>query len=76
MDTRSARADGGEKYLRGRYGEVRPVMLAKPGVQGLVWNQFADNQPHELAHGGLFDSAGGIKPIVRGLEQLRAQFVV
>jgi hypothetical protein len=29
MDTRGARADGGEKYLWGRYGEVRPVMLAE-----------------------------------------------
>jgi len=53
-----------------------PHLLAKPSVQGLVWNQFADNEPHEFAHAGLLDAAGAAKPIVRDFQQLRAQYVV
>jgi hypothetical protein len=64
----SAQSTWAESYL--------PIMLAKPSVQGLVWNQFSDQQPHEFAHGGLFDAAGAAKPLVQEFRQLRAQFVV
>ena len=34
-------------------------------VQGVVWNQLLDSQPHELAHGGLFDHEGHGKPALQ-----------
>jgi hypothetical protein len=56
-----------EKYL--------PVLLAKQPVQGIVWNQLLDSQPHALAHGGLFDEGDEAKPIVESLAALRREHV-
>ena len=33
--------------------------MAKPAVQGVIWNQLRDNQPHDFPHGGLFDALIG-----------------
>ncbi len=41
-----------------------PVLLAKQPVQGIIWNQLLDSQPHALAHGGLFDAQDRPKPIL------------
>jgi hypothetical protein len=57
-----------ERYL--------PLLLAKQPVQGVIWNQLTDSQPHALAHGGLFDANDRPKPIVELLESLRQQHVV
>jgi hypothetical protein len=54
-----------EKYL--------PVLLAKQPMQGVLWNQLLDSQPHPLAHGGLFDASDQPKPIVEVLESLRRE---
>jgi hypothetical protein len=54
-----------EKYL--------PVLLAKQPVQGIIWNQLLDSRPHELAHGGLFESETRPKPIVELLAALRRE---
>ena len=35
-----------------------PLALAKPAVQGVIWNQFDDGQPHDFPHGGLIDAGG------------------
>ena len=32
-----------------------PLLLAKPMVQGVIWNQLRDSNPHGFPHGGLFD---------------------
>jgi hypothetical protein len=48
-----------------------PFALAKPAVQGIVWNQLADNQPHDFPHGGLFDDRGQAKPTLRTLASIR-----
>jgi len=53
----------GEKYLT--------LLLAKQPVQGIIWNQLLDSQPHTLAHGGLFDAQDSPKPIVELLQLLR-----
>lgn len=50
-----------------------PVLLAKQPVQGIIWNQLSDSQPHALAHGGLFDEKDEPKPIVEVLEKLRRE---
>jgi len=48
-----------------------PLMLAKPGIQAVVWNQFEDGQPHEFPHGGLLTPQGQAKPALRTLAALR-----
>jgi hypothetical protein len=52
-----------------------PLALAKPTVQGVVWNQLRDNQPHDFAHGGLFDGAGKLKPSLRTLAAIRKTYL-
>jgi hypothetical protein len=52
-----------------------PLILAKPGVQAVVWNQFDDGQPHEFPHGGLLTSQGQAKPALRTLAALRANLI-
>jgi hypothetical protein len=48
-----------------------PLLLAKPAVQGVIWNQLRDSQPHDFPHGGLFDAAGQAKPALRELAAVR-----
>jgi hypothetical protein len=48
-----------------------PLMLAKPFVQGIYWNQLGDSVPHDFSHGGLFDARGKAKPALRTLALLR-----
>ncbi|MGO9113447.1 MAG: hypothetical protein ACLP9L_29805 [Thermoguttaceae bacterium] len=51
-----------------------PLILAKPGIQGVVWNQFEDGKPHEFPHGGLLTPQGQAKPALRTLAALRAAY--
>ena len=48
-----------------------PLMLAKPFVQGIYWNQLQDSVPHDFPHGGLFDEHRKAKPALRTLALLR-----
>jgi hypothetical protein len=48
-----------------------PLALAKPMVQGVVWNQLRDSVPHDFPHGGLFDERRQAKPALRTLAALR-----
>jgi hypothetical protein len=48
-----------------------PLLLAKPTVQGVFWNQLSDAQPHDFPHAGLFDSQRRPKPALRTLAALR-----
>ena len=48
-----------------------PLMLAKPCVAGVFWNQLCDCQPHEFPHAGLFDPQGRPKPAVKTLAAIR-----
>jgi hypothetical protein len=52
------------------------VLLAKQPVQGIIWNQLLDSQPHAFPHGGLIDTQGRAKPILGLLESLRRQHLV
>jgi len=49
-----------------------PLLLAKPGIQAVIWNQFDDGQPHEFPHGGLLTPEGQAKPALGTLAGLRA----
>ena len=48
-----------------------PLILAKPYVQGVIWNQLCDGQPHDFPHGGLFDQRQHAKPALRTLAAIR-----
>ncbi len=48
-----------------------PLVLAKPFVQGVYWNQLRDAVPHDFPHGGLFDKRNKAKPALRTLALLR-----
>jgi hypothetical protein len=52
------------------------VLLAKQPVQGIVWNQLLDSQPHAFPHGGLFDVQDQAKPVLELLGSLRQQHLV
>ena len=48
-----------------------PLLLAKPNVQGVLWSQLRDSQPHSFPHAGLFDLRRHPKPALRQLASLR-----
>jgi hypothetical protein len=48
-----------------------PLMLAKPFIQGIYWNQLRDSVPHDFSNAGLFDANEIAKPALRTLALLR-----
>ncbi len=48
-----------------------PLMLSKPFIQGILWNQVLDSQPHDFPHGGLFDQQDRPKPALHSLAAIR-----
>jgi len=48
-----------------------PLILSKPLVQGVFWNQLYDSQPHDFPHGGLFDRHDRPKPALGSLASIR-----
>ena len=48
-----------------------PLMLSKPYVRGVFWNQLRDAEPHDFPHGGLFDHRRNAKPALRTLASIR-----
>ena len=54
---------------------IRPVALAKPLVQGVLWNQLCDSQPHDFPHGGLFDERRQAKLALRTLATIRQTYM-
>jgi hypothetical protein len=48
-----------------------PLLIAKPHVQAVVWNQLSDAQPHQFPQGGLLDACGVPKPILALLRDVR-----
>jgi len=41
-----------------------------------VWDPWQDDQPHELAHGGLWDAAGQPKPALQTWAELRRRWTL
>lgn len=48
-----------------------PLLIAKPMVQGLIWNQTYDSGTAEHPTGGLFDQLGQPKPALSQLASIR-----
>jgi hypothetical protein len=55
--------------------QVAPVLLAKPIVRGLFYNQLCDSHPHEFPQGGLFDTADAAKPALATLAKVRVKYL-
>jgi hypothetical protein len=53
-----------------------PLLLAKPQVQGVIWNQFRDSQPHFFPHGGVLDADDRVKPVINALMAVRRKYLV
>jgi len=49
------------------------LLVAKPAVRGVFWNQLADAELHDFPHGGLIDPAGDSKPALAALGAIRRQ---
>ncbi len=54
--------------------QIAGLLVTKPVVQGVCWNQLQDNQPHRFPHGGLVDAQGHPKPAWLRFKQLRRKF--
>lgn len=48
-----------------------PLMLVKPYLNGVFWNQLRDYEPHAFPHGGLFDLRRQPKPALEQLASFR-----
>lgn len=57
-------------------GRFLPLILAKPYMFGVLWNQLSDATAHEFPHGGLLDAQGRPKPIVETLTAIRQAHLV
>ncbi len=52
------------------------LLLAKPFVQGVVWNQLRDSESSCFPQGGLFDVQGQPKPVLATMTALRKQHLM
>jgi hypothetical protein len=68
----NAISDGWNAAAQAKFVEdFLPILLAKPSVQAVVWNQWSDAEPHEFPYGGLVDSAGATKASLKALSAIR-----
>ncbi len=59
------------KTQREWIGRYLPLLLARPYVHGVFWNQLRDAEPHDFPHGGLFDLRRHPKSALRMLASIR-----
>jgi hypothetical protein len=62
--------DCGPAYQTDWVNRYVPLFLAKPYIRGVVWNQLRDSEPHDFAHGGLFDSRRRPKAALQRLAEI------
>lgn len=55
--------------------QVTSLLVTKPALHGIVWNQLSDGQPHEFPHSGLLDASGEPKPLFEALAAFRRQYL-
>ena len=56
--------------------QLLSLLMAKPFVQGVIWNQLTDAEPSQFAHGGIFDAQGLPKPVLAAMTTLRKQHLM
>ncbi len=52
-----------------------PLLLSKPALHGVIWNQLSDAEPHEFPYSGLFDTRTRAKPLLSTLVDIRNQYL-
>ena len=56
-------------------GQLIPLLLSKPALHAVVWNQLSDREPHEFPHSGILDHAGNAKPLLSVLGSIRRELL-
>lgn len=56
--------------------EVIKACLAKPAVQGVIWNQLVDGDSPLYPEAGLMTEEGDAKPILDSLKEIRKRYLV
>ncbi len=72
----AANGNGSGEAQRAWAQSYVPMLLTKQPVQGILWNQLTDSQPHLYPHAGLFDAKDRPKPIVEELAKIRREHVM
>lgn len=55
--------------------ELTRACLAKPAVQGVIWNQLVDGDVALFPNGGLFTKDGEAKPVLNALREIRSRYL-
>jgi hypothetical protein len=67
---------GGEVPLEGLKSEsLIRMLLAKPTVHAIIWNQTSDQLPHGFANAGLWDAQGKAKSLLNSAAKLRQAYL-
>lgn len=56
-------------------GQLIRTCIAKPAVQGVIWNQLLDGDSNIYRHSGLFTKDGTPKPILETFREIRKQYL-
>lgn len=54
---------------------VIPMLIARPIVHGIVWQQWCDEDDPRFPDGGLVDASGNPKPALNFLQELRSEWL-
>ncbi len=55
--------------------QVIPLLLSKPAVRAVIYNQLCDAHAHELPHGGLLDADDNPRPAMGTLAKVRRKYL-
>jgi hypothetical protein len=56
--------------------ELLQMLLSKPSVHGIIWNQAIDSSDHLFPNAGLFSADSRRRPLVECMSRLREQYVI
>jgi len=56
--------------------ELLQMLLSKPSVHGIIWNQAIDSSGHLFPNAGLFSADSRRRPLVECMSRLREQYVI
>ncbi len=65
-----------ERNLQADVAQMIHVMLAKPTVHGIIWNQLTDALPHTYPNAGLYDENFAVKPLLAEIQAIRSQHLM
>jgi hypothetical protein len=72
----SAWSTGAKSPAEGQKNEaLLRLLLAKPTVHAIIWNQTSDQLPHGFANAGLWDARGKAKSILNSAAKLRQAYL-